>query len=65
MVFLAELPKRRLPSRPEPHRMRMRPCPWTTCLTIAAVPSVLVATFLIPEQRPLPVASLISFGMIL
>jgi hypothetical protein len=45
--------------------MRRQPCPWTAYLAMAAVLLVLVATFLIPEQRPLPVASLINFVIIL
>jgi L-asparagine transporter-like permease len=39
--------------------------PWLTYLSIAAIASVLIAMFVIPEQRPLLIASLVSLGVIL
>ena len=39
--------------------------PWLTYLSIAAIVSVLVAMFVLPDQRPLLIASLISAAVIL
>jgi GABA permease len=39
--------------------------PWLTYLSIAAMVSVLIAMFVIPDQRPLLIASVISLGLIM
>jgi GABA permease len=58
--------RRRLESEaPETLQLKMWFYPWLTYLSIAAMLAVLVAMFIIPDQRPLLIASLISLGVIL
>jgi GABA permease len=50
---------------PETLQLKMWFYPWLTYLSIAAMVAVLVAMFIIPDQRPLLIASVISLGVIL
>src|SRR5687768_9635723 len=67
LIAISELVMRRRLEReaPESLRLRMWFYPWLTYLSIAAMVAVLVAMFIIPDQRPLLIASLISLGVIL
>ena len=67
LIAISELVmRRRLESEaPERLRLRMWLYPWLTYLSIAAIVSVLIAMFVIPDQRPLLIASLVSLGVIL
>jgi GABA permease len=67
LIAISELVMRRRLEReaPETLRLRMWFYPWLTYLSIAAMVAVLVAMFIIPDQRPLLIASLISLGVIL
>src|ERR687893_3255813 len=67
LIAVSELVTRRRLEReaPESLQLRMWFYPWLTYLSIAAMVSVLVAMFIIPDQRPLLIASLISLGVIL
>jgi GABA permease len=67
LIAISELVMRRRLEReaPESLQLRMWFYPWLTYLTIAAMVAVLVAMFVIPDQRPLLIASLISLGVIL
>jgi GABA permease len=50
---------------PERLQIKMWFYPWLTYLSIAAIAAVLIAMFVLPSQRPLLIASLISLGVIL
>src|ERR687896_388184 len=67
LIAISELVMRRRLERenPESLQLRMWFYPWLTYLSIAAMVAVLVAMFIIPDQRPLLIASLISLGVIL
>ena len=67
LIAISELVMRRRLERenPESLQLRMWLYPWLTYLSIAAMVAVLVAMFIIPDQRPLLIASLISLGVIL
>jgi GABA permease len=67
LIAISELVLRRRLEReaPETLRLKMWFYPWLTYLSIAAMVAVLVAMFIIPSQRPLLIASLISLGVIL
>jgi GABA permease len=67
LIAISELVmRRRLESEaPETLQLKMWFYPWLTYLSIAAMLAVLVAMFIIPDQRPLLIASLISLGVIL
>jgi L-asparagine transporter-like permease len=67
LVAISELMTRRRLEREAPERLvlRMWLYPWLTYLSIIAIVSVLVAMFVIPAQRPLIIASVISAGVIL
>jgi GABA permease len=58
--------RRRL-EREAPDRLQLRMWlyPWLTYLSIAAMAAVLIAMAVIPDQRPLLIASLISAAVIL
>ncbi len=51
-----------LPLREAPDRLQLRMWlyPWLACLSIAAVAAVLIAMAVIPDQRPLLIARVIS-----
>ena len=67
LIAISELVMRRRLERenPESLQLKMWFYPWLTYLSIAAMVAVLVAMFVIPDQRPLLIASLISLGVIL
>jgi GABA permease len=67
LIAISELVMRRRLERenPESLQLRMWFYPWLTYLSIAAMVAVLVAMFIIPDQRPLLIASVISLGVIL
>jgi GABA permease len=67
LIAISELVMRRRLERenPESLQLRMWFYPWLTYLSIAAMVAVLIAMFIIPDQRPLLIASLISLGVIL
>jgi GABA permease len=67
LIAISELMTRRRLEREEPERLllRMWLYPWLTYLSIAAIVAVLVAMAVIPEQRPLLIASVISAVVIL
>jgi GABA permease len=67
LIAISELVMRRRLEReaPETLQLKMWFYPWLTYLSIAAMLAVLVAMFIIPDQRPLLIASLISLGVIL
>jgi GABA permease len=67
LIAISELVmRRRLESEaPERLQLRMWLYPWLTYLSILAMLSVLVAMFIIPDQRPLIIASVISAIVIL
>jgi GABA permease len=67
LIAISELVMRRRLERDAPERLQLRMWlyPWLTYLSIAAIVSVLVAMFVIPDQRPLLIASLVSLGVIL
>jgi GABA permease len=67
LIAISELVMRRRLEREAPERLQLRMWfyPWLTYLSIAAMVAVLVAMFIIPDQRPLLIASLISLGVIL
>lgn len=67
LIAISELVMRRRLERDAPERLQLRMWfyPWLTYLSIAAMTSVLLAMFVIPDQRPLLIASLISLGVIL
>ena len=67
LIAISQLVMRRRLEReaPETLQLKMWFYPWLTYLSIAAMVAVLVAMFIIPDQRPLLIASLISLGVIL
>jgi GABA permease len=67
LIAISELVMRRRLESEAPERLQLRMWfyPWLTYLSIAAMLAVLVAMFIIPDQRPLLIASLISLGVIL
>jgi GABA permease len=67
LIAISELVMRRRLERDAPERLQLKMWlyPWLTYLSIAAIVSVLVAMFVIPDQRPLLIASLVSLGVIL
>ncbi|HET9927604.1 MAG TPA: amino acid permease, partial [Rubrobacter sp.] len=67
LIAISQLVMRRRLEReaPETLQLKMWFYPWLTYLSIAAMAAVLVAMFIIPDQRPLLIASLISLGVIL
>src|ERR671914_3149220 len=67
LISVSELVMRRRLEREEPERLQIRMWiyPWLTYLSIGAMAAVLVAMFVIPDQRPLLIASLIALAVIL
>src|SRR5918999_724402 len=67
LIAVSQLVMRRRLEREAPERLQIRMWifPWLTYLSIADMVAVLVAMFIIPDQRPLLIASLISLGVIL
>ncbi len=67
LIALSELVMRRRLEREAPERLQLRMWlyPWLTYLSIAAIVAVLIAMAVIPEQRPLLIASVISAVVIL
>src|ERR671920_299945 len=62
LIAISELVMRRRLERENPEwlQLRMWLYPWLTYLSIAAMVAVLVAMFIIPDHRPLLIASVIS-----
>jgi GABA permease len=67
LIAITELMMRRRLEREAPERLQLRMWlyPWLTYLSIFAMVSVLIAMAVIPEQRPLLIASVISAVVIL
>jgi GABA permease len=67
LIAISELVMRRRLERESPERLQLRMWlyPWLTYLSIAAMVAVLLAMVVIPEQRPLLIASVISAVVIL
>ena len=67
LIAISELVMRRRLEREAPERLQLRMWlyPWLTYLSIAAMAAVLIAMAVIPEQRPLLIASGISAAVIL
>jgi GABA permease len=67
LIAISELVMRRRLEREAPERLQVKMWlyPWLTYLSIAAMVSVLIAMFVIPDQRPLLIASVISLGVIM
>jgi GABA permease len=67
LVAISELVMRRSLEREDPERLQLKMWlyPWLTYLSIAAIVAVLIAMIVIPEQRPLLIASVISAIVIL
>src|SRR3712207_2603253 len=67
LIAISELVMRRRLEREAPERLQIRMWiyPWLTYLSIGAMAAVLVAMFVIPDQRPLLIASLIALAVIL
>jgi len=67
LIAVSELVMRRRLERDSPERLRIKMWfyPWLTYLSIAGIVAVLVAMFFISTLRPLIIASLISFAVIL
>ena len=67
LIAISELVMRRRLEREDPESLQLKMWfyPWLTYLSIAAMLSVLIAMFVIPSQRPLLIASVISLGVIL
>jgi GABA permease len=67
LIAISELVMRRRLEREAPERLQLRMWfyPWLTYLSIAAMAAVLVAMAVIPDQRPLLIASVISAVVIL
>jgi GABA permease len=67
LIAISELVMRRRLEREDPESLQLRMWfyPWLTYLSIAAMLAVLIAMFVIPSQRPLLIASVISLGVIL
>ena len=67
LVAISELVMRRRLERNAPERLQLRMWlyPWLTYLSIGAIAAVLIAMAVIPDQRPLLIASVISAVVIL
>jgi len=67
LIAISELVMRRRLEREAPERLQLKMWlyPWLTYLSIAAMAAVLIAMAVIPAQRPLLIASLVSLGVIL
>src|SRR5918999_90443 len=67
LIAISELVMRRRLEREAPERLELKMWfyPWLTYLSIGAMAAVLVAMFVIPDQRPLLIASLIALAVIL
>src|SRR5215213_71192 len=67
LIAISELVMRRRLERDAPERLQLKMWlyPWLTYLSIAAIVAVLIAMVVIPEQRPLLIASVISAIVIL
>ena len=67
LIAISELVMRRRLEREDPERLQIRMWfyPWLTYISIAAMAAVLVAMFVIPEQRPLLLASVAALVVIL
>ncbi len=67
LICISELVMRRRLEREAPERLQLRMWlyPWLTYLSIAAIAAVLIAMAVIPDQRPLLIASVISAAVIL
>jgi GABA permease len=67
LICVSELVMRRRLEREAPERLQLKMWfyPWLTYLSIAAIVAVLIAMIVIPEQRPLLIASVISAIVIL
>jgi GABA permease len=67
LIAISELRMRRRLEREAPERLQIRMWlyPWLTYLSIAAMVAVLIAMAVIPDQRPLLIASVISAAVIL
>jgi GABA permease len=67
LIAISELVMRRRLEREAPERLQLRMWlyPWLTYLSIAAMVAVLIAMAVIPDQRPLLIASVISAAVIL
>jgi GABA permease len=67
LISISELVMRRRLERDAPERLQLRMWlyPWLTYLSIATIVAVLIAMAVIPEQRPLLIASVISAIVIL
>src|SRR5215216_1744191 len=67
LIAISELVMRRRLEREAPERLQLKMWlfPWLTYLSIAAMVAVLIAMVVIPEQRPLLIASVIALGVIL
>jgi GABA permease len=67
LIAISELVMRRRLEREAPERLQLKMWlyPWLTYLSIAAMVAVLIAMGVIPAQRPLLIASLVSLGVIL
>jgi GABA permease len=67
LIAISELVMRRRLEREAPERLQVRMWlyPWLTYLSIAAMVAVLIAMAVIPDQRPLLIASVISAVVIL
>src|SRR5918995_4932211 len=67
LIAISELVMRRRLERDAPERLQLKMWlyPWLTYLSIAAMVAVLIAMFVIPEQRPLLIASVAALVVIL
>jgi GABA permease len=67
LIAISELVMRRRLEREDPERLQLKMWlyPWLTYVSIAAIVAVLVAMAVIPDQRPLLIASVISAAVIL
>jgi GABA permease len=67
LIAISELVMRRRLEREAPDRLQLKMWlyPWLTYLSIAAMVAVLIAMAVIPDQRPLLIASVISAAVIL
>jgi GABA permease len=67
LIAISELVMRRRLEREDPERLQLKMWlyPWLTYLSIAAITAVLIAMAVIPEQRPLLIASVTSAVVII
>ncbi|HET7270948.1 MAG TPA: amino acid permease [Rubrobacter sp.] len=67
LIAISELVMRRRLERDAPERLQLKMWlyPWLTYLSIAAMVAVLIAMFVIPDQRPLLIASVAALVVIL